>query len=84
MTASSTNIERCWRGALREAFLLELKNHDAIAAEIWRGKRKLPDPDDLPFWKRPRMKHFPTNARENVLVLSPEQAWAPIGAARLN
>ena len=70
---------------LREAFLSELKNQDAIAAAVWQG-RKLPDPDDLPFLEVARYatdrilvtgnaRHYPAASRGDVLIISPAQAW---------
>jgi putative PIN family toxin of toxin-antitoxin system len=71
--------------ALRDAVLDALKIQDAVSAPV-RRTRSLPDPDDLPFLEvalratdhvlvTGNMKHYPTRARGNVLVLSPAEAW---------
>ncbi len=71
---------------LREAFLSELKHQDPVAAAVWPRKKNLPDPDDLPFLEAAKYaadhilvtgnpRHYPVSVRDDVLVLSPAQAW---------
>ncbi|MBA2435678.1 MAG: putative toxin-antitoxin system toxin component, PIN family [Verrucomicrobiota bacterium] len=76
---------------LRGAFLLELRNQDAVAAAIWPGHGKLPDPADLPFLEVARYatdrilvtgntRHYPAASRGDVLIVSPAQAWERLAA----